>query len=74
MNAYTSCKRALEERQAEYDEANAELENIQNQRLEIIDDVSINNYDFGFSDEDLALLDKYYIHTDYINDNILTIK
>jgi len=26
----------------------------------------------GFTDEELKLLDKYYLHTDYVNQNILT--
>jgi hypothetical protein len=32
--------------------------------------VSIENA--GFTDEEIALLDKYYLHTDYTNQNILT--
>ena len=57
-------------RQQQYDDAQAILEGIRNQMDEMKELVSIENA--GFTDEELTLLDKYYIHTDYTNDNILT--
>jgi len=44
----------------------------QNQMNAIKDDVNITNSRFGFIDDDLWLLDRYRIHTDYVNENIIT--
>lgn len=70
-NAYSSCTRALAERQSEYDEANAELETVKGNLSSIREDVNIQNQKFNFSAKELELLNKYYIYTDYINENIL---
>ena len=74
---YDKYKKALEEVQAEievrqqqYDDAQAVLDDIVEQMDAMKEAVSIDNA--GFTDEELTLLDKYYIHTDYTNDNILT--
>jgi hypothetical protein len=34
--------------------------------------VSKDNEEFGFTEDELKLLDRYYIHTDYTNENIAT--
>ena len=70
-DAYESCTAALEERQTEYDDAQRELNSIQSQRRTIAKDVDISNQQFEFTPEELELLDKYRIHTDYVNENIL---
>lgn len=74
---YEKYKKALAEvqaeivkRQEEYDNAKAVLEDTRKQMDAMKEAVSIDNA--GFTDEELTLLDKYYIHTDYTNDNILT--
>lgn len=74
---YDKYKQALEEVQAEievrqqqYDDAQAVLDDIVEQMDVMKELVSIENA--GFTDEELTLLDKYYLHTDYTNDNILT--
>lgn len=74
---YDKYKQALEEvqaeiavRQQEVDDAEAALDDIVEQMDTMKESVSIKNA--GFTDEELALLDKYYLHTDYVNQNILT--
>ena len=68
LNAYKSCTAALEERMAEYDKASNELASIRGEMQEVKDKVAKEKY---FTDEELELLDHYYIYTDYTNDNIL---
>lgn len=72
LKAYNSCVKVLEQRQAEYDTANAKLTDIQTQRQTIKTETAISNSSFGFTSAELALLDKYYFHTDYVNENIIT--
>lgn len=72
LKAYNSCVKVLEQRQAEYDTANAKLIDIQTQRQTIKTETAISNSSFGFTSAELALLDKYYFHTDYVNENIIT--
>ena len=74
---YEKYSKALEEveaeiavRQQEVDDAEAALDDIVEQMDTMKESVSIKNA--GFTDEELALLDKYYLHTDYVNQNILT--
>ena len=74
---YDKYKQALEEvqaeiaiRQQEVDDAEATLDDIVEQMDAMKESVSIQNA--GFTDEEIALLDKYYLHTDYVNQNILT--
>lgn len=70
--AYDQCKEVLDQRQAEYDAEDRILKNIQKQRLDLVDASKIENAEFGMTEYELWLLDKYYIHTDYINPNIIT--
>ena len=70
--AYESCNKVLAKRQAEYDEAISKLNNIQSQREELVASVDKIHVSFGFTDKELTILNKYYIHTDYINENIVT--
>ena len=74
---YDKYKQALKEvqdeiavRQQEVDDAEATLDDIVEQMDAMKESVSIKNA--GFTDEEIALLDKYYLHTDYTNQNILT--
>lgn len=74
---YDKYKQALEEvqaeivvRQQEVDTTEATLNSIVEQMDAMKESVSIENA--GFTDEEIALLDKYYLHTDYTNQNILT--
>ena len=74
---YDKYKQALEEvqaeiavRQQEVDDAEATFDDIVEQMDAMKESVSIQNA--GFTDEEIALLDKYYLHTDYVNQNILT--
>ena len=74
---YEKYSKALEEvqaeiavRQQEVDDAEAALDDIVEQMDAMKESVSIQNA--GFTDEEIALLDKYYLHTDYVNQNILT--
>ena len=74
---YEKYSKALEEveaeiavRQQEVDDAEAALDDIVEQMDAMKESVSIKNA--GFTDEEIALLDKYYLHTDYTNQNILT--
>ena len=74
---YEKYKKALAEvqaeikvRQQEVDDAEATLDAIKDQMDAMKEAVSIDKA--GFTDEELKLLDKYYLHTDYVNQNILT--
>ena len=74
---YDECEKALEERQAEYDEANAHLEDLNKQRQKIADDVLLENFGLvqseflGFTEEEINLIKSFYIHKDYTNENII---
>ena len=68
LNAYNSCTTALSERQDEYDMATQQLSSISDEMEDIKEAVSKEN---NFTEQELELLDHYYIYTDYSNDNIL---
>ena len=69
--ALESCERALAERQAEYDEALEAVTAAINHQNQLKEEANITNPVFGFTAKELWLLDKYHIHTDYVNENIL---
>ena len=74
--ALEQCQAVIAVRQQEYDDAQAALDEIVDAMDEIKVDVAIENYvdenDSGFTEEELLLLDKYYMHTDYTNQDIFT--
>lgn len=63
-------------RQQEYDDATAALDQIVSQMDQIKSDVDMITWEGEngekFTEEELNLLDKYYIHTDYVNQDIIT--
>lgn len=67
-----SCQVALTERQTEYDEANITLETLNTSRQSIVTDVSKENEQFGFADDDFLVLWKLYNEINYVNENIIT--
>lgn len=67
-----SAQRAYEERLQEYNDAYDIYLDWNNQLQSLKDDCALNNEQFGFTEEELWLLDKYRIHTDYTNENIIT--
>ena len=69
--ALASCERALAERQAEYDTALEAVTAAINHQNQLKEASNIENPTFGFTTKELWLLDKYHIHTDYVNENIL---
>ena len=69
--AYSECEAALEERTAEYNAVMDEITSISNQMNTIKENVAKTNPRFEFTARELWILDKYYIHTDYVNENIL---
>lgn len=75
LDAYNSCKTALDERKQEYEDAQAELQRISNEMLDLSLSVEKENYvgENGeyFTERELWLLQRYYIHTDYVNENIV---
>lgn len=66
-----SCLRALDERQAEYDLETEKLNTIAKNQDTIKSSIDKKNELFGFTEKELSVLEKYYIHTDYINENIV---
>lgn len=48
-----------------------EKETLENDRLTIINDVSLENHQFGFTEKELNTLKKLQRDSDYVNDNIL---
>lgn len=74
---YSECEAALKERQAEYDEANEHLEDINEKRQKIADDVLLENFGnvqsafLGFTEDEINLIKSFYIHKDYTNENIV---
>ena len=68
--ALTEVQAEIKVRQQEVDTAEAALDAIKDQMDAMKEAVSID--EAGFTDEELKLLDKYYLHTDYVNQNILT--
>ena len=71
-SALAQAEATLEERQAEYNSALSDVQTVINQQNALKAAAAITNPVFEFTEEELALLDKYYIHTDYVNENILT--
>lgn len=75
LNAYESCKTVYEQRKQEYDDALATITRIENQMSDLRDLVKKENFidsnDMTFTEKELWLLQRYYIHTDYVNDNIV---
>lgn len=71
LEAKASCERAIAIRQSEYDAHQDILNNIQSKLNVLRDDCEIENPHFEFTKEELTLLDRYRVHTDYINENIL---
>lgn len=68
--AADDCKDVLELRKSQLETAQGEYQDLLDQNLAIKDDVNIENDNFGFTDEELELLDKYRIHRDYTNTNL----
>ena len=71
VQARSECQTALTERRGEYDAALDALDDIQAQMKAMTELVAKENAQHGFTEEELNLLDKYYIQTDYENENIL---
>lgn len=75
-NAYESVQAELSVRQQEVDDAEDALDAIVEQMDDIKSSVSmldwVGDNDETFTEEELALIDKYYIHTDYTNQDIFT--
>ena len=71
VQAREECKTALDERKGEYEAALKRLDEIQAQMKAMTESVAKTNEQHGFTEEELNLLDKYYIQTDYENENIL---
>lgn len=75
LAAYNACKTVLDQRQQEYDDAEAELKRIADEMLDLRNSVDKKYWkdsnDNGFTDKELWLLQRYYINTDYTNDNIV---
>lgn len=70
-NALASCVEALAVRQQEYDDAMLDVEYAVRNLNQLKADADITRPAFGFTTKELWLLDKYYLHTDYVNENIL---
>lgn len=69
--AYGQCETVYATRKGEYDAAQATLDQIVANMEAMRDDVDKTNEQFGFTTKELWLLDKYYMHTDYVNENLL---
>lgn len=67
-----SAQRAYNERLQEYNDAYDIYLDWNEQLQELKNDCALENEQFGFTEEELWLLDKYRIHTDYTNENIIT--
>ena len=65
--AYKKCQELVDKRQQEYDEQKELLDSIQRQRDNITD--YVNNWEW--TDKEKWLLQRYRIHTDYVNENIV---
>lgn len=68
--ALASCEKVLAERTEQYESSIEKMNNIAKRMEDVRNDVLKTNPRFGFTEDELSLLDKYYIHTDYENDNI----
>ena len=71
VDAKASCERALAKRREEYNAQMDILNAFSNKMREIHDAVQKTNPRFGFTEDDFKLLDHYYVHTDYENENVL---
>lgn len=69
--ARASCQRALTAREEEHEQAQDALNDIVDEMNAMRNEILIDNAQYGFTEEELWLLDKYYIHTDYVNENIV---
>lgn len=69
--ARASCQRALAAREEEHEQAQDALNDIVDEMNAMRNEILIDNAQYGFTEEELWLLDKYYIHTDYVNENIV---
>lgn len=76
--SYDACEQALETRQTEYDNVISQVERYSSlmkflassTEKTAIDEYGNNLY--GFTENELFILDKYYFCTDYVNQNIVT--
>lgn len=75
LDAYEACQDVYEERQQEYDDALDAVTALENDMLNLRNAVAKENFvdsnDEKFTAKELWLLQRYYIHTDYVNDNIV---
>lgn len=69
--ALAQCEEVLEQRKAEYDAAMDDVKEAVKVQNRLKSEANITNPSFEFTEEELDLLDKYHIHTDYVNENIL---
>ena len=70
--AYDQCISALDERQKEYDDAVKAYEYTQKKMNDLKEAADISNITYGFTEQELNLLERYYIDNDYQNENIIT--
>ncbi len=75
LDAYNECKTVYDTRKAEYEAAEAEVKRISDEMTALAKSVQLENFvdskGVKFTEKELELLKKYYIHTDYVNDNIV---
>ena len=69
--AYDQCISALDERQKEYDDAVKAYEYTQKKMNDLKEAADISNITYGFTEQELNLLERYYIDNDYQNENII---
>lgn len=62
----------LKQLNAEVDELNTKLDSVTKSRTDMIEDVSMSNSRFGFTEEDFIKINTLFHDTDYQNSNILT--
>ena len=72
--ALATCKTVLAKRQKEYDDAETQVSNISKEMGEIAEQANISNSKWNFTPEQLTLLDRYRIHTDYQQADMITTK
>lgn len=64
-------KVVLAQRQQEYDDAKQELQDIADQQIALKEQADISNPIYGFTPEELEMMKEYYVHTDYVNENLI---
>lgn len=64
-------KAVLDERQEESITARGELKSISNQMTELTKQAEMSNPIYGFTNEELELMKEYFVHTDYVNENLI---